>query len=53
MAFKGHTFTGIEQMINPENDKQLSAAWKNRLVHQIPGELPEFETVKSDLHRFL
>lgn len=50
MAFKGHTFTGIEQLINPDNDKHLSAAWKNSLAHQIPNELPNYETVKNDLN---
>ncbi|HAH55485.1 MAG TPA: nucleotidyl transferase AbiEii/AbiGii toxin family protein [Flavobacterium sp.] len=49
MAFKGHTYTGIEQLINPDNDKQLSAAWKNSMAHQIPGELPSYETVKNKL----
>jgi predicted nucleotidyltransferase component of viral defense system len=49
MEFKGHTFTGVEQLINPENDKQLSAAWKYSLAHQIHGELPDFATVKSEL----
>jgi predicted nucleotidyltransferase component of viral defense system len=49
MAFKGHTFTGIDQLINPENDKQLSSAWKNSLAHQIPGELPNYMVVKSHL----
>ncbi len=45
MAFKGHIFTGIEQLINPENDKQLSASWKNSLAYQITGELPDYENV--------
>jgi len=49
MAFKGHTFTGIKQLINPENDKQLSAAWKNSLAHQITGGLPDYEIVKNEL----
>jgi predicted nucleotidyltransferase component of viral defense system len=49
LAFKGYTFSGIEQLINPENDKQLSAAWKNSLAYQITGELPDFETVKNEL----
>lgn len=49
MAFKGYTFTGIDQLINPENNKQLSAAWKNSLAHQIPGELPDFEVIKNEL----
>ena len=49
MAFKGYTYTGIEQLINPENDKQLSAAWKNSLAHQISGELPNYFEVKAFL----
>ncbi len=49
MAFKGHTFNSIEQLINPENDKQLSAAWKNSLAHQIIGNLPDFEIIKKEL----
>lgn len=49
MAFKGHTFNSIEQLINPENDKQLSAAWKNSLAHQIIGKLPDFEIIKKEL----
>lgn len=49
MAFKGFAFAGIQQLINPENDKQLANAWKNSLTHQVPGELPEYETVKTQL----
>ena len=49
MAFKGYTYTGIDQLINPENDKPLSAAWKNSLAHQIQGGLPDYETVKVNL----
>jgi predicted nucleotidyltransferase component of viral defense system len=49
LAFKGHSFSGIEQLINSENDKHLKAAWKNSLAHQITGELPDFETVKNEL----
>jgi predicted nucleotidyltransferase component of viral defense system len=49
MAFKGHTFTDIDQLLNPENDKQLKAAWKNSLGHQISGELPDYELVKATL----
>ena len=49
MEFKGHTFTGIEQLINPENDKQLSVAWKNSLAHQNQGILPDYEKVKMEL----
>ena len=50
MEFKGLTFTGMDQMINDENDKRLQAAWKNSLAHQIPGaEFPEYNSVKQDL----
>ncbi len=49
LSFKGHSFTGIEQLINSENDKQLTSAWKNSMAHQIPGELPSYETVKNEL----
>ena len=50
MEVKGLIFTGIEQMINPENDKRLKAAWHNSLGHQIKKEfLPEYDKVKKDL----
>lgn len=49
MKFKGYTFTGIEQLLNPKNDIQLKAAWKNSLGHQITGILPDYEVVKQEL----
>ena len=50
MKFKGHKFTGIDQFINEENDKNLKGAWKNSLGHQInPALLPEYEVVKENL----
>lgn len=50
MAFKGLTFTGIEQLINPSNDKSLRAAWKNSLIHQLPPSLhEEYDIVRIDL----
>ena len=37
-------------MLNPENNKQLSAAWQNSLAHQIkPEYLPEYELVRKEL----
>lgn len=51
LKFKGYTFTGVEQLINPDNDKHLSSAWKNSLAHQIPGDLPAFEVVKNELNK--
>lgn len=50
MKFKGLEYTGIEQMINEENDKRLKAAWKNSLGHQIPSaQLPDYEVIKKEL----
>lgn len=49
MEFKGHTFTGNDQLLNPESDKQLKSAWKNSLGHQISGQLPDYELVKKSL----
>lgn len=49
MAFKGYKFTGVNQLLNPGNDKQLKAAWKNSLGHQITEILPEYEDVKTAL----
>ncbi|MDR1974977.1 MAG: nucleotidyl transferase AbiEii/AbiGii toxin family protein [Bacteroidales bacterium] len=50
MAYKGLSFTNIDQLINPQNDKILKAAWKNSLEHQIPfGALPDYEMVRKDL----
>ena len=49
LAFKGHSFSAVEQLINSENDKHLKAAWENSLAHQITEELPGFGTVKNEL----
>ncbi len=50
MKFKGLEFTGIEQMINDENDKKLQAAWKNSLGHQIANEnMAEYTRVKNEI----
>ena len=50
MEFKGLKFTGIEQMLNEENDKVLKAAWKNSLGHQIAEvQLPDYEDIKKDI----
>ncbi|ELR71704.1 hypothetical protein C900_02289 [Fulvivirga imtechensis AK7] len=54
MKFKGLEFTGIDQMINDENDKKLQAAWKNSLGHQIPSkDMANYDTVKEDLTQLL
>jgi predicted nucleotidyltransferase component of viral defense system len=50
MKFKGHTFTGVDQFINEDNDKKLKSAWKNSLGHQLPGgHLPEYDVVMQNL----
>lgn len=54
MKFKGLEFTGINQMINEENDKRLQSAWKNSLGHQIAGDrLPEYREIKASLEELL
>lgn len=50
MVYKGLEFTGIEQMINEENDKSLRSAWKASLSHQIQAaKLPTYEQVRTEL----
>jgi predicted nucleotidyltransferase component of viral defense system len=50
MRFKNIEFTGIEQLINPQSEKHLQAAWNNSLAHQIkPGQLPTYEIVRNEL----
>ncbi len=50
MVFKGLSFTGIDQLINPANDKSMKGAWKNSLSHQLPHALlVDYEIVKTDL----
>lgn len=54
MKYKGLAFTGIDQMINKENEKRLKAAWQNSLGHQIPEEnITEYEVVKEDIVKLL
>lgn len=54
MRFKDIEFTGIEQMINEENDSQLMAAWNNSLAHQIPGDhFAEYKTVRDEVKQLL
>jgi predicted nucleotidyltransferase component of viral defense system len=49
-AYKDISFTGIEQLINEENDRLLKRAWKNSLAHQIDKkELPSYDEVRQDL----
>ena len=50
MKYKNLEFTGIDQLINPKNERAVSAAWQNSLGHQIKVDaLPEFGVVKNEL----
>lgn len=50
MEFKNLKFTGIEQLMDEDDDKKLRASWKNSLAHQIQSDaLPEFDKVKEEL----
>ena len=50
MAFKNLEFTGIDQLMDEDDDKKLRASWKNSLAHQIQADaLPEFDLVKAEL----
>jgi predicted nucleotidyltransferase component of viral defense system len=50
MEYKNLHFSGIDQLINENNEKILKSAWKNSLEHQIEsGKLPEYEMVRNDL----
>lgn len=54
MNYKGLQFTGIDQMINEENEKRLQGAWQNSLAHQIPEKnMADFGTVKKDIINLL
>jgi predicted nucleotidyltransferase component of viral defense system len=49
LKFKGHTFSGVDQLLNADNDKAVKSAWVNSLRYQILGELPDYDGVKTDL----
>lgn len=50
MEFKNLQFTGIDQLMDEDDDKKLRASWKNSLAHQIHAErLPDFEVVRTEL----
>jgi predicted nucleotidyltransferase component of viral defense system len=54
MAFKGLSFSGIDQMINDENSVILRKSWENSLRHQITGKsFPNFEVVKKEIIELL
>ena len=50
VEYKNLQFSGVEQLINENNDKILKSAWINSLEHQIEsGKLPKYEIVRNDL----
>lgn len=54
MMYQNIEFTGIDQMINEENDKQLKAAWNNSLAHQISNDnFPDFGLVRDEIMQLL
>lgn len=54
MKFKGLEFTGIEQMINDENNRRLQSAWKNSLGHQIARDkFAEYNEIKESIKNLL
>lgn len=54
MKFKGLEFTGIDQMINEDNDMRLQAAWRNSLGHQLPkNTFANYSTVRENVKELL
>jgi predicted nucleotidyltransferase component of viral defense system len=54
MRFKGLEFTGIDQLINNENDQRLKKAWNNSLGHQTSGDnLQDYSKVKDSITELL
>jgi predicted nucleotidyltransferase component of viral defense system len=50
MRYKGLEFRGVDQLINPRNERAVKMAWRNSLSHQIPTDaFPDFDTVKKEL----
>lgn len=54
LKFKGYAFTGIDQMVNEENDRRVKTAWENSLKHQIPEKnFVGYEVVKEAIVELL
>jgi predicted nucleotidyltransferase component of viral defense system len=53
MSFKGYVFTDVEQLLSAENDKPLKASWNNSLRRQVPGGIPGYEAVKTEVMKWL
>lgn len=50
LVFKGYAFTGIDQLMNPQNSKTVSKAWLASIGYQIrKSDLPSFEEVNTFL----
>jgi predicted nucleotidyltransferase component of viral defense system len=49
-AYKGLSFSGVNQLVNEDNDRVLKAAWKNSLEHQVcDDKLTDYNTVRNEL----
>lgn len=52
MAYKGLKFEGVDQLINPKNERAVESAWRNSLGHQVQARaLPDFDSVKKYLEK--
>ena len=50
MKFKGHEYTGADQLLSETSVQKLRNAWNRSLVPQLkPSDLPEFELVIDEL----
>ncbi len=53
VKYKNLEFTGVEQLINPRQEKILKPNWKNSLMHQIPkGVLMDYAIVILEVQIF-
>jgi predicted nucleotidyltransferase component of viral defense system len=53
MAIKGIHFVSVDQFFPKENLKAVLIGWDQSLKNQIPGNLPDFKLVETDLRKFL
>ncbi len=53
MAYKNLEFTGIDQLINPKNERILKLNWQNSLGHQIPKDkLADYIIVIAEVQKY-
>lgn len=53
MAIKGIDFVNVDQFFPNENRRAVLIGWEQSLRNQIPGDLPDFEMVETDLRELL